>query len=327
MKKLEQNIFNIQHADHFNSVCLDVFNFQYENNIIYKRYINELNIDISKINSYHKIPFLPIQFFKSQIVISGKFRPEITFKSSGTTGISRSSHHIKSINLYKKNCVDIFNKFYGNPKDYVFLGLLPSYSERNDSSLIYMVNTFMNLSKNKDNGFYLTDFKKLFYKLQDLEKKGKKTVLFGVSFALIDFLEQFSLDLKYTTIIETGGMKGRKKEITREELHDIIKKSTNSETVHSEYGMTELLSQAYSVNGKTYKTVDRMKILVRDTNDPFSYLGKGKTGGINVIDLVNLYSCSFIETQDLGKLISDDEFQVSGRFDQSDIRGCNLMVI
>ena len=327
MTSFIKEIFNINSSEQFNEVCLKVFNYQYKENKIYKKYVDELKVKINNIENCDQIPFLPVEFFKTHKIITGTGVVQKIFKSSGTTGFVASSHYITDLNIYEKSFVKTFNLFYGKPEKYTFLALLPSYSERNDSSLIYMVQKLMNISNKKDNRFYLYDHQELFEKITDLEKQNKKTILFGVSFALIDFFEKYNIELKHTTIIETGGMKGRKKEIVREELHSVIKSATGLSGIHSEYGMTELLSQAYSKSNNLYKTPPWMKILIRDTNDPFDYIETGKSGGINIIDLANIYSCSFIETKDLGKIHKDNSFEVLGRFDNSDIRGCNLMVL
>jgi len=336
----QNQIFKIKNEAQFNSVSLQVFEYQSKNNNTYRSYIEKLEVDISKIKHYKDIPFLPIDFFKTHKIISSDKEIKTVFRSSGTTGITTSEHHITDLKIYEESFLNIFKMFYGKSEQYTFLALLPSYSERNDSSLIYMTEKLMQISNKKDNGFYLYNHKELFEKLSELEKRKEKTILFGVSFALIDFFETFEIPLKHTTIIETGGMKGRKKEIVREELHKIIKKATGLKHIHSEYGMTELLSQAYAKEENKYRTPPWMKILIRDTNDPFNYVKSGASGGINIIDLANINSCSFIETKDLGKIITHESFasnnkvnnknyyfEVLGRFDNSDIRGCNLMVI
>jgi len=327
MKLNISEIFKIITEKEFNELAIQIFGYQYKNNTTYKTYTNNLGVSISEIKHYKQIPFLPVDFFKSHKILSTKKKTEIVFKSSGTTGMTRSNHYIADLKIYEKSFTETFKLFYGNPEDYVFLALLPSYSEQGNSSLIYMVEKLMQKSGKKDNGFYLYNHGDLADKLVKLEKQRKKTILFGVSFALLDFFEKYHLDLNHTTIIETGGMKGRKKEIIREELHRIIKEATGLKQIHSEYGMTELLSQAYAKDENKYTSPPWMKILIRDANDPFSYLKNGQSGGINIIDLANIYSCSFIETKDLGKLHPDNSFEILGRFDNSDIRGCNLMVV
>ncbi len=326
-KKIISDIFNIKNEEQFNRTALKIFDFQYTRNSVYNDYIKHLKINKTHINHYSQIPFLPIDFFKTHQILSSDKPVQTTFKSSGTTGLQTSSHHIIDLNVYEKSFIKTFNIYYGNPEKYTFLALLPSYSERNDSSLIYMTEKLMKISNKKNNGFYLYNYEELYHKLNELEQKKEKTLLIGVSFALSDFFELYKIELTHTQIIETGGMKGRKKEIVREELHQIIKKASKIKEVHSEYGMTELLSQAYAKKSNRYQTPPWMKILIRDTNDPFNNLKVGTSGGINIIDLANFYSCSFIETKDLGKLNPDGTFEISGRFDNSDIRGCNLMVI
>lgn len=326
-KTIINNIFKIKNEEQFNKIALQILNYQYQNNIVYRNYTEKLNIDILQIKHFNDIPFLPIDFFKTHNIKSSKKEIQAIFKSSGTAGTSRSKHYISDLKVYEKSFLKTFNIFYGKPENYTFLALLPSYSEQGNSSLIYMIEKLMQHSGNPHNGFYLYNHDELFSKLNFLEKKKQKTILIGVSFALLDFFEEYRLKLKNTIIIETGGMKGRKKEIVREELHKIIKFASGLKNLHSEYGMTELLSQAYAKTENNYKTPPWMKILIRDADDPFSYLPQGKSGGINIIDLANIYSCSFIETKDLGKLHKDSSFEVLGRFDNSDIRGCNLMVI
>lgn len=327
MDSLIKEIFKIESEEAFNEISLKVFNYQYKHNDIYRAFIDNLNVNTSEILRYKDIPCIPIDFFKTHQVLTGNKKIQATFKSSGTTGPATSSHHITDLNIYEESFLKTFNIFYGNPEHYTFLALLPSYLERNDSSLVYMVQKLTDISNKKDAGFYLYNHQELFEKLSVLEKRNEKTLLIGVSFALLDFFKNYTVKLRNTTIIETGGMKGRKKEMVREELHSVIKSATGLPQIHSEYGMTELLSQAYSQKNMLYKTPPWMKIIIRDTNDPFDYIKTGKSGGINIIDLSNIYSCSFIETKDLGKVNSDNSFEVLGRFDNSDIRGCNLMVI
>ncbi len=322
-----KEMFNITNNTEFEKLCFNIFNYQYKFNVVYKNYVNNLKVDISKVAEIKDIPFIPIDFYKTHKIITNATTIETTFRSSGTTGTNISEHHILDLSIYEKSFLKTFNQFYGNPENFTFLALLPSYSERNDSSLIYMVQKFMEISKKKDAGFFLYNFDELYKKIYELEKRNDKTILFGVSFALLDFFEKYQIKLKNTIIIETGGMKGRKKEIVREELHSKIKRATNLEAIHSEYGMTELLSQAYAKKQNRYQTPPWMKVLIRDVNDPFTYVKHGATGGVNIIDLANINSCSFVETKDLGKLHYDNSFEVLGRFDNSDIRGCNLMVI
>lgn len=323
---LTDKIFRIGSDKEFNDISIEIFNYQYTNNKVYRQFCNLLKVEPEKITGIHQIPFLPIEFFKSQVIKTGDFKEECIFLSSGTTGQIQSKHYVKDLALYETSFNKAFEQFYGDIKDYCILALLPSYMERKGSSLIYMVNHLMKSGKHQKSGFFLKNEQKLIENLQKLIKNGQKTILIGVSFALLDLAEKYQTDLSNIIIMETGGMKGRREEITREELHNIYKKQFNVKQIHSEYGMTELLSQAYSSGNGIFKTPAWMKVLMRDINDPFHILGHHKTGGINVIDLANIHSCSFIATQDLGKKTSDYEFEVLGRFDNSDIRGCNLLV-
>lgn len=319
-------IFNIKSTSDFNAMALDVFKFQFENNRIYRSFCDLLYKHPSEVKTIEDIPFLPIQFFKSHRIVSSILDSEIIFSSSGTTGSITSKHHVVDSNLYKKSYLKGFEYFYNNIEDYAILALLPSYLEREGSSLIYMVDDLIQKSKHPKSGFYLNNLEALNKTILELENAQQKTLLIGVSFALLDLVESFNFDLKHTTIMETGGMKGRRKELIREELHHILNEGFGTKHIHSEYGMTELLSQAYSKGNGVFKTPPWMQVLIRDTEDPLTVLPNGKTGGLNVIDLANINSCAFIATQDLGKLHQDNTFEVLGRFDNSDIRGCNLMV-
>lgn len=320
----KQEIFSIQTTAEFKQIALQVFRFQAENNPVYGRYLSYLKTDIEKIDTIEKIPFLPIRFFKEFEIVSGNAPTEKIFSSSGTTGMVSSKHLVTDLSFYRKSLELSFHHFFGDFKDYSIFALLPSYLEREGSSLIDMVEFW--IQESGSGGFYLYNHQDLYNDLIQNEKLGKKAILIGVSFALLDFVEEFQLELKNTIIMETGGMKGRKKEITRDELHSILKNGLGVTEIHSEYGMTELLSQAYSKGNSGFQTPSWMQILIRDTEDPFSYLQDGKTGGVNVIDLANLNSCSFIATDDLGKINENGNFEILGRFDQSDVRGCNLMV-
>ena len=320
-------IFNITTTSQFNAISLEIFNLQYRNNAVYREFCKHLKKPESQIKHICDIPFLPIEFFKSKKVLSVKQIPKIIFTSSGTTGSTTSKHYISNIEIYKKSCQTAFEYFYGDIKKYCILALLPSYLERKGSSLIYMVDSLIKKSKHTHSGFYLYDLAALKEKLEFLNANGSKVLLIGVSFALLDFVEKHQLNLKNTVVMETGGMKGKRKEIIRKELHAILQKGFGINAIHSEYGMTELLSQAYSIGNGVFKTPPWMKIFTRDIKDPITLQAIGKTGGINVIDLANIDSCSFIATQDLGKIHSDNSFEILGRFDNSDIRGCNLMVI
>ncbi|WP_457609783.1 LuxE/PaaK family acyltransferase [Lutibacter sp.] len=319
--------FNIHNANDFARVSLEIFKFQAENNLVYKEFINYLHIDIRDVKSINQIPFLPIQFFKSHKIISSKEKIQQLFLSSGTTGNKQSKHFVTDISVYEKSFKEGFKYFYDSVENYTILALLPSYLEREGSSLIYMVNSFIKNSKKPKSGFYLNNLNELHKSLLELGKNNEKTLLIGVSFALLDLVEKYKFQLKNTIIMETGGMKGRRKELIREELHQILCEGFGVKKIHSEYGMTELLSQAYSKGNGIFECPPWMKILIRDTEDALTLLPNGKSGGINVIDLANINSCSFIATQDLGKTYANNTFEVLGRFDNSDIRGCNLMVM
>jgi len=324
---MQNNIFNIQTQEDFKQVALSVFKHQFKNNKVYRSFCDLLYIHPSSVTKVEEIPFLPIQFFKSREILSSTEKIQETFSSSGTTGSITSKHFVTDINLYKESYLKGFSHFYGNIEEYAVLALLPNYLERNGSSLVFMVDDLINKSKNPESGFYLNNIEELAKKLTELDKKGQKTLLIGVSFALLDLIETAQFDLKNTIIMETGGMKGRRKELVREELHQLLKNGFNVDKIHSEYGMTELLSQGYSNGNGIFETPPWMKILTRDTEDALTIQQIGKTGGINVIDLANYNSCSFIATQDLGKVHQNGTFEIIGRFDDSDIRGCNLMVL
>ncbi|WP_456422720.1 LuxE/PaaK family acyltransferase [Lutibacter sp.] len=319
--------FNIHNASDFARISLEIFKYQAENNSIYKEFINYLHIDIKGVKSINQIPFLPIQFFKSHKIISSKEKTQQLFLSSGTTGNKQSKHFVTDISVYEKSFKKGFEYFYDSIDNYTILALLPSYLEREGSSLIYMVNNFIENSKKSKSGFYLNNLDELYKNLLELDKNNEKIILIGVSFALLDLVEKYKFQLKNTIIMETGGMKGRRKELIREELHQILCEGFGVKKIHSEYGMTELLSQAYSKGNGIFECPPWMKILIRDTEDALTLLPNGKSGGINVIDLANINSCSFIATQDLGKTYTNNTFEVLGRFDNSDIRGCNLMVM
>ena len=324
---MEKNIFNISSDYDFTKVALDVFKHQFENNKTYRSFCDLLFIHPSDIHKIEEIPFLPIQFFKSRKVLSTKDEVQEIFTSSGTTGSITSQHFVTDIELYKESYLKGFEHFYGDIKDYVVLALLPNYLEREGSSLVFMVDDLIQKSNHIDSGFYLHNLDELAQKIITLDKNGQKILLIGVTFALLDLIEKHQFLLKNTIIMETGGMKGKRKELVREELHLLLKNGFGVAEIHSEYGMTELLSQAYSKGNGVFKTPPWMKILIRDTEDALTVLPTEKTGGMNVIDLANYNSCSFIATQDLGKIHQNDTFEIIGRFDNSDIRGCNLMVL
>ncbi len=320
-------IFNIQTQAEFESASLEVFKFQFENNRVYRSFCDLLYIHSSDVKRIEDIPFFPIQFFKSHEVLINSHPVEQVFTSSGTTGALTSKHLVTDINIYEESFRRTFNHFYGAIEDYVVLALLPSYLERESSSLIYMVEDMIKQSRHVESGFYLHNLSELKDILITLDNQGKKVLLIGVSFALLDLVESYQFELKNTIIMETGGMKGRRKELVREELHQILKQGFGVNSIHSEYGMTELLSQAYSQGQGIFECPKWMQVLTRDPEDALTILPKYRTGGINVIDLANINSCAFIATQDLGKTLSDNRFEIIGRFDNSDLRGCNLMVL
>lgn len=322
-----QDIFTISSHKQFEKIALKVFRFQYENNKVYHEFCDFLNTDIQKVKSLEQIPFLPIQFFKSHDVVSNTDAIQETFTSSGTTGMITSKHLITDVSLYEQSYRNAFSEFYGNIEDYAVLALLPSYLERSGSSLIYMVKDLIELSNNEHSGFYLHNYEELIAKLLELDNARQNILLIGVTYALLDLVEKQKFNLKNTIIMETGGMKGKRKEMIREELHEILCNGFGVHSIHSEYGMTELLSQAYSLGNGIFECPAWIQILIRDTEDALTYVDYGKTGGVNVIDLANINSCSFIATQDLGKKYPNNSFEVLGRFDNSDIRGCNLMVL
>jgi len=327
MNDITTSIFRITNDSEFEKYALDVFYYQAENNKVYKEYLNIRKIISRNIKHISAIPFLPISFYKNHEVTTKPENTEIIFCSSGTTGENISKHFVHDINLYRESFLTGFRKYYGNVEDYCILALLPSYLERDDSSLVFMVKELINKSKCSDSNFFLNNYGELSDILKKNINSSKKVLLLGVSFALLDFAEKFPLALSENIIVmETGGMKGRRKEITREELHSFLCKQFQKNNIHSEYGMTELLSQAYSHENGLYQYPPWMRVVIRDLYDPYSVLENGKAGGINVIDLANCYSCSFIETQDIGKLNSNGSFEVLGRLEGSQLRGCNLLV-
>ncbi|MFD1770287.1 LuxE/PaaK family acyltransferase [Sphingobacterium suaedae] len=323
---MQEKVFTIQHPDQFTSACLNVFHFQYLHNAIYKRYVDYIGKQVSDIVHEDDIPFLPIEFFKTQLIYAATPPPAIVFTSSGTTGSVTSAHHVADVHWYERSFRTCFAQFYGDIQHLAVLALLPSYLERTGSSLIYMVDNLIQASGHPDSGYFLYNHNDLYKKLRKLKASGTRTLLIGVTYALLDFCASYQLDFPELMVMETGGMKGKRKEMIREELHQLLCAGFGVEHIHSEYGMTELLSQGYSFGEGIFHTPNWMKIRIRDTNDPLTLLADGKTGAINVIDLANYYSCSFIATQDLGKLHADGTFEILGRFDNSDIRGCNLLV-
>ncbi|WP_299015251.1 acyl transferase [uncultured Polaribacter sp.] len=324
---MTDKIFSIQNPQEFETIALAVFKHQFKHNKAYRSFCTLINVYASDVTKVEEIPFLPIQFFKSRPVLSSTEKIQETFTSSGTTGSVTSKHLVTDINVYKKSYLRGFAHFYGNIEAYVVLALLPNYLERKGSSLVFMVDDLIRKTKNIESGFFLDNLQELSKKLEELDKKGQKVLLIGVSFALLDLVEMQKFNLKNTIIMETGGMKGRRKELVREELHGILQNGFGVSEIHSEYGMTELLSQGYSKGNGIFKTPPWMQICTRDTEDALTINPAGKNGGINVIDLANYNSCSFIATQDLGKVHKNGTFEIIGRFDNSDIRGCNLMVL
>jgi len=322
-----KDIFSIKNNTDFMETTLLVFRFQYENNSVYRKFCDFLGIKINQVKKIEQIPFLPIRFFKTERVLSVPNRVEITFTSSGTTSETTSSHLVTDISMYRQSYIRAFTTFYGNIENYVILALLPSYLERQNSSLVYMVEDLIKKSNHSESGFYLYDHDNLSKKLIQLDQSGQKVILIGVSYALLDLIENRKFNLKNTIVMETGGMKGKRKEIVREELHYILQKGFGVDFIHSEYGMTELLSQAYSFGKGVFQCPRWMQVFIRNPEDELTLIENGKIGGINIIDLANSNSCSFIATQDLGKKHDNGNFEVLGRFDNSDIRGCNLLVV
>jgi len=325
---IKERIFNISSEEEFNRLAIEVFTYQVENNPVYQKYANCICNDLKHIRHFEQIPFLPIEFFKSQKIITGNKPVQAVFGSSGTTGQAKSYHYVTDLAIYEEASITAFERVYGKVADYIILALLPSYIERKNSSLVWMTELFINKSNyKKDCGFYLNEYSLLLERLKILKKDpSRKILLLGVSYALLDLAEKIDFRLENAIVMETGGMKGKRKEIIREELHAIICKKFGVTSVHSEYGMTELLSQAYSQDNGIYKCPPWMKVLAREMNDPLTLVESGRNGGMNIIDLANVNSCSFVATQDIGKLFNDGSFEVSGRFDQSETRGCNLLV-
>lgn len=322
----KQRVFSISNEQQFTDTALSVFRFQAKNCQVYREFIANLKINADAVSDIKDIPFLPISFFKSHDILSDTGEVQVIFTSSGTTGMINSKHLVTDVSWYDESFRRAFDLFYGDIKSYCVLALLPSYLEREGSSLIYMAEDLVKASGNPDSGFYLYNHADLYHQLKKQQQAKKPTLLIGVTFALLDFVEQYQLNFPELIVMETGGMKGRRKEMIREELHDKLCKRFGVRSIHSEYGMTELLSQAYSKGDGIFNCPPWMKIMTRDTNDPMSSLSGSQTGGINIIDLANINSCSFIATQDLGKVYADGSFEVLGRFDNSDIRGCNLLI-
>lgn len=320
----EDKVFSVDKPG-FEALALEIFRFQYEHNPVYQQYAKTLGRVGAQVSSINQIPFLPVGLFKTHTISSTSFKPEAVFESSGTTQTINSRHFVKDLSIYRKSFLTAWQQFYGPVGEWCIIGLLPSYLERKNSSLVVMVDELVRETRHAESGFYLYEHEQLFATLQRLEKAGQKTLLIGVTFALLDFAEKYPIPLSNTIIMETGGMKGRRSEMTRPEVHEILKKAFQTKNIHSEYGMTELLSQAYSTGDGIFQTPPWMKVLVRQEDDPFDVRTSG-SGVLNVIDLANIYSCSFIATDDIGKVFADESFEVQGRTDSSDIRGCSLMV-
>ena len=320
-------IFTIDNQAQFEEMCMLVFHHQVRNNETYREFVGLLGIMPDRVQKVEQIPFLPIEFFKSRDILSSSRQVEAVFTSSGTTGSVPSRHLVTDLSIYRKSFTRGFERFYGHPEEYIILALLPSYLERGGSSLVYMANELIEMSGSESSGFYLNNMEELASNLSELDRSGKKILLLGVSYALLDLIALKPFKLENTVIMETGGMKGRRREMVREELHKELKAGFGVDQIHSEYGMTELLSQAYSQGRGIFECPPWMKILIRDPEDPFHLMGLNRTGGVNVIDLANFNSCSFIATQDLGRAREGSTFEIVGRFDHSDIRGCNLMAV
>jgi len=324
---IKERIFRINDEKTFRAAALEVFHFQAAHVPVYREYLSARKVDPDRVKEVEEIPFLPVEFFKSHRIICEEMEPEVVFESSGTTGETTAKHHVADASLYRESFLRSFYSLYGSPEELCVLALLPSYLERKGSSLVYMMDHLISWSKQTDSGFYLDNLEELSSVLKKRNQDGYPTLLLGVSFALLDLAEQFPVELgDHITVMETGGMKGRRKELVRGELHEILIRAFGIPAIHSEYGMTELLSQAYSAGQGIFRSPPWMDVMVRDPNDPLSLVDTGHTGGLNIIDLANLYSCSFIATGDLGKRFEDRSFEVLGRFDHSDIRGCNLLV-
>lgn len=322
----ENSIFSICGDSDFSRLALWAYDYQRQNNKVYQRYLKLLGRYDRAVSSIADIPCMPVEFFKQFAVKTTDYEPETEFTSSGTTGAQTSHHYIKDLGIYYKSLVKGFEEHYGDIRQYHIVALLPAYLERTGSSLVVMVEKLMELSGNGSDGFFLYDFDSLERRIETLLSEGRRVLLIGVTFALIDYAESHRSSWgDRVVVMETGGMKGRKKEITREEVHSVLSDALGVAAIHSEYGMTELLSQAYSQGGGIYRETSTMRLLVRDATDPLQYVGAGVTGGINVIDLANIYSCCFLETRDLGIKYQDGSFKVLGRFDNSDTRGCNLL--
>jgi len=325
--RFREEIFNIKSEQDFNSIAIELFHYQFEQNPVYRDFVINLSISPSAIKHFTNIPFLPVSFFKTQRILTGFLDPEMVFRSSGTSGMERSSHLVGDVSVYKQSLLTGFEFFYGNPAGYKILALVPDPLKNPDSSLAFMVNLLMEAAHPGEKYFFMDDFFSMNEKILFFGKSQKKIILIGLTSALMDFSEQFQSGYPDLIVMETGGMKGKRKELIREELHALLYRQFGVAVIHSEYGMTELLTQAYSKGNGLFSAPPWMKVLIRDTHDPLTILNPGQTGGINVIDLANFNSCPFIATNDLGKVHNNQQFEVLGRFDHSDIRGCNLLAI
>jgi len=327
LKSFKQRLNNFS-SDEFEEMAITLFRYQTAHNSVYRQYLEARNIAVTEIEAIEQIPFLPISFFKTHQIKTGNWESQHVFESSGTTGMTTSKHHVKNLVSYQKNTLRLFEGAYGAISDYHFLALLPSYLERNSSSLVYMMDYFIKTRGSVHSGFYLNDTEQLVQTLEMLKKdRAKKTILVGVTFALLDLVAEHNLSFPDLIVMETGGMKGRRKEMIRAEVHELLQKGFNTKHIHSEYGMTELFSQAYALSEGIFQESKTMKVLIRDVNDPLTILENQVTGGVNIVDLANIDSCAFIETQDMGRKISEDTFEVLGRFDNSDIRGCSMLTV
>ena len=325
MNKLTERIFKIHSEEDFQKSALEIFEYQYNNNKVYHKWCDLLNKNTGNVKKTEDIPFLPIRFFKTHEVVSFTQKPIHFFKSSGTTMSQPSRHFIKDFGIYEESSRRSFQQFFGKVEDYCFLALLPNYQQQGNSSLVYMINHFINRSLYSQSGLYSYDLDEIRNLIMECEHKTIPTILFGVTYALLDLIEKYSFELKHTTVFETGGMKGRRKEMPKSELHSILAEGFGIKSIASEYGMCELFSQAYSKSDGIFYTPNQMKVVITETEDPFTFCKCGKTGVINVIDLANINTCSFIATEDLGRSTKDGGFEIMGRVDNSDIRGCNLM--
>lgn len=321
-----QQVFDIKDDDSFNELALKIFRYQYAGNKIYRSFVDHLKVNAGRINRLEQIPFLPIEFFKSQPVLTGSYTPAGYFESSGTTQATKSRHYFADLAMYEKSFLRGFERFYGSLENFNILALLPSYLQQKHSSLVYMVSKLIEESGKKESGFYLDNYAALTEKLDTLHHAGQPVILMGVTYALLDLIENYDVNHTRPVVVETGGMKGRRPEMVREELHHRLSAGFGVEKIHSEYGMTELFSQAWSAGDGIFNAPPWMKIMIREVNDPLSIAATGKTGGINVIDLANQHSCCFIATRDLGRIHGDGSFEVLGRFNHADVRGCNLLV-